>query len=279
MGFKKIGLICVASLALVACEQAPEGQVVAIVDGEEITLPEVNLEISQMRLPQDFDPKQAQQIALQRVIDRRLLAQAARAEGLDQTPEFFIQQRQMVDNMLIEQLREKLQGAIPVPSDSEISEYARKHPEAFENRKLLTVDQIVFPVVADSARMAALADDHSMDEVAETLTGLGINFQRRQTELDTGMLGAARLQQIRALPPGEPFILPGPQLTTVAVILGERDAPRTADGARSAVSDQMGREELAKLLETRLENLKQSTEIEYQKGFEPPKKPADKPAE
>lgn len=278
MGIRKFGLICVASLALAACEQAPEGQVVAIVDGEEITLPEVNLEIAQMNLPQDVDPKQAQQFALQRVIDRRLLARAARDEGLDQTPEFFIQQRQLIDTLLINNLREKLQGTVEVPSDADIQEFAKARPEAFGDRKILTVDQIVFPAFADPERMKALADDRTMDQVAATLQEQGINFQRRQAEIDTAMLGGARLKQIRALPAGEPFILPGPRLTTVAVILSERDAGRDAEGLRSQVADQMGREELTKLLETRLENLKKSTEIEYQKGFAPPK-PDKKPAE
>ena len=111
-----------------------------------------------------------------------------------------------------------------------------------------------------------------MEEVALSLTRMGIEFQRSRNELDTAMLGAARLRQIRQLPDGEPFILPGPRVITVAVIVGERDAGRDTESNASQIADRIQREELAKLLEARLENAKNSAEIEYQAGYEPPPK-------
>ncbi|MBX7539398.1 hypothetical protein [Qipengyuania sphaerica] len=264
-------LIC-ASLLLMACEQTPTGQVAAIVDGDEITIQEINGELASMRLPQSFDPELARNIALQRVIDRRLLARAAREEGLDQTPEFFIRQRELIDNMLIDQLRDKLQRAVATPTDAELSDYARSHPEAFEQRKLLEVDQITFPVLADPQALSALKDDHSMDEVAKSLTDMGVVFKRSRSQLDTAMLGADRLRQIAALPEGEPFILPGPRVITIAVVMGEQAAERDAQAMPSQIADRIKREELAELLETRLETAKSSAQIQYQAGYEPPPK-------
>ena len=69
--------------SLAACKQEATGQVAAVVNGEEITLQEVNSEIGGAELPQNVDRKAIQQAALQRIIERRLLAQAAKDDGLD----------------------------------------------------------------------------------------------------------------------------------------------------------------------------------------------------
>ncbi len=261
------------SILLSACDKTPTGQVAAVVDGEEITLQEINGELATMNLPSGVDPEAAQQIALQRVIDRRLLARTAREEGLDQTPEFFIRQRQLIDNMLIDSYRDKLQRGVSVPSDADISAYANENPEAFANRKLLRVDQISFETNA-SNNLTALKDDRSMADVAETLDRLGIEYRRSEAELDTGMLGSQRMKQIRALPSSEPFILPGPRVTTVAVILSERDAMLDAGARDAQVVERMKRQQLADLLNDRLEAAKASAQIEYQEGFGPDAKAA-----
>ena len=77
-------LVCLALLA--ACEKKATGQVAAVVNGEEITLQEINTELEALSPSQQDakDKKKLQQAALQRIVERRLLAQAARDDGLDE---------------------------------------------------------------------------------------------------------------------------------------------------------------------------------------------------
>ena len=262
-------VLMIGTVSLAACDKAPTGQVAAVVDGQEITLQEINGELAALNLPEGISPDDARQVALQRVIDRTLLAKKAREEGLDQTPDFFIRQRQVIDNMLIEQYREKLQRGVSVPTDADIAAYAEENPEAFGDRKLLQVDQIAFPTSA-SNNLASLKDDRTMAEVAQSLERLGIEYQRSNATLDTALLGADRMRQIRALPRTEPFILPGPQLTTIAVIQGEQDAPIGTDTRDAQIVERMKRQRLADLLNERLSAAKASAKIEYQDGFAPP---------
>ena len=261
-------------VSLAGCAQEPTGQVAAIVNGDEITLQEINGELAALNLPQNVAPETARSLALQRVIDRRLLANMAREDGLDQTPEFFIRQRQLIDTMLVDQMRQNLERGITTPSDEEISKYAESNPEAFANRKILTVDQITFATSGRASDLDGLQDDRTMNQVADTLRQKGIEFRRGQSEIDTAILGASRLQQIRALPDGEPFILPGPRVTTIAVILSEREAERDAENFPAQVAERIKREELAALLEQRLTAAKSAAEIEYQDGFEPSQAPS-----
>src|SRR3546814_15555745 len=79
-----------AALALWGCGKEATGQVGAGVNGEEITLREINAELGSRPIPEGVDKKVIQQAALQRLVERRLLAQAARDDELDKTPDYQI---------------------------------------------------------------------------------------------------------------------------------------------------------------------------------------------
>ena len=91
--------ILTLALALGACHRKAEGQVVAVVNGDEVTSSELNAELQGANLPPDMDKDEARSKVLQSLIDRRLLPQQARAGGLDETPEFLNKQRQLSDNL------------------------------------------------------------------------------------------------------------------------------------------------------------------------------------
>ena len=96
-----IGAVCfIGAVLLGGCQKEATGQVAAVVNGEEITLQEINAELAQLQVPEGVDRAQVQQAALQRIVDRRLLAQAAKEDGLDATPEFLVRHRQLEDALL-----------------------------------------------------------------------------------------------------------------------------------------------------------------------------------
>ena len=93
---RKISLtFAVAALALSGCGKEATGQVAAVVNGEEITLQEINAELGSRPIPEGVDKKVIQQAALQRLVERRLLAQAARDDELDKTPDYLLRERQL----------------------------------------------------------------------------------------------------------------------------------------------------------------------------------------
>src|ERR1043166_1152046 len=75
--------LAMSMVLLAGCAKKAEGQVAAVVNGEEITLQEVNAELGDGNVPEGAAGAAARQTALQRIVQRRLLAQTARDEGLD----------------------------------------------------------------------------------------------------------------------------------------------------------------------------------------------------
>ncbi|WP_234178812.1 SurA N-terminal domain-containing protein [Sphingopyxis sp. NFH-91] len=276
MRTKNLTAIALACLSLAACDKEPTGQVAAVVNGEEITLQEVNAELGNVNIPDGVDKKVVQQAALERVVERRLLAQAARDEGLDKTPDYLLRERQLRDALLVQLMGQKAQRAQRVPEQAEIDKFIADNPDMFADRKIFAIDRIQFPLPKDMGALKALENDHSMEAVAAHLQELGIKFARTDAQMDSAQVGKQRMQQIRALPAGEPFIAPENGMVTVAVIKSERAVPLTGDAARPLAVQAIQNQQLTSAMQDRLKQARAAAEIKYQPDFAP--KGAAKPA-
>jgi hypothetical protein len=212
-----------------------------------------------------------QQNALQRIIDRRLLASVARDQDLDKKPEFLIRERQIEDALLVQLLGEQAKRSVRVPDTAAVDKYIAAHPTNFGAREILALDQIRFPMPADPAAMREFEDDHSLNEVVATLNRLGIKYERGAASLDSAAVPREVMAQIGALPPGEPFIIPQNNVVTASAITGRTRAPLSGEAARPAAVQMMRNEQLNNIVKQRLAAKKADVKVEYQPGFAPPK--------
>ena len=105
-----------ACVSLAACNnpsktvhgKGPAGQVVAKVDGQEITLRELRAELGGATFSDAKVRKAAESQALQAIIRRRLLVKAAQERGLDKTPDFELQKERALDAALLAELQNSI---------------------------------------------------------------------------------------------------------------------------------------------------------------------------
>lgn len=261
--------IALASLSLAGCGKEATGQVAAVVNGEEITLQEINAELGNTPIPEGVDKKVIQQAALQKIVERRLLAQAAREDGLDKTPDYLLRERQLRDALLVQLMGQRAERAQKVPDQQEIDKFIGDNPLMFAERKILTIDRIQFALPEKVDQLKALENDHSMDAVAARLQQMGIQFRRDTPQVDAASLGQQRMAQIRALPAGEPFVVPENGVVTVGVIVGERPEPVSASEGRPLAVQALRKQKLNETVQQRLKQSRAAAEIEYQTGFAP----------
>ena len=272
---RRFGLLATVSLgvALAGCSKKPTDQVVAIVNGEEISLPELNAELGTAQVPAGVDKKLIQQQLLQRLVDRRLLAQAAKETGLDRDPSFIVEQRRANEALLVEKLAKRTNDSIPVPTAAEIDKFMAGNPSLFAGRQIYGVDQIAFATPADPTRLSALEPAKTQAEVIAVLQKLNIPFQRANRAVDSASVPPEQMQKILSLPKGEPFVVPSNGQVTVNVITGSKAEPLPSADARAAAVRVLRAQSLSKLGEARLKEARGKAKIEYQTGFAPPAKP------
>ncbi|MEP3224704.1 MAG: SurA N-terminal domain-containing protein [Parasphingorhabdus sp.] len=270
--------LAVGALVLTGCEKSAEGQVAAVVNNEEITLQEINAALNETNIPEGADKKILQQKALQQIIERRLLAQAAKESGIDQDPAYLIRQRQLSEALLVQMYADKAGTTIKVPDQAAIDRYTEANPFAFANRTVYAVDQILFPAPANLNDLKQLEKANTLEEVGAILTQMDIKYNRKTAQMDSLQVPPAMMAQIISLDPGEPFVIPTSGTVTANVIKAQQKVPYNADQAGPAAVKAIRNEEMAKIMKQRLAEAKTKAEITYQTGFEPPKE-GEKPAE
>jgi len=269
---QRIIFTLVVALMASACQKKAEGQTVAVVNDEEITAAELNSALTNDNALTGMDTKNARVAELQKLIDRKLVVQQARTDGLDKSPEFINQQRKLTEDLLINMLISKRLNTSQVPSADELTRFEASHPEIFAGRELWSLNQIIYTLPKDPAVTAKLAAAKSLDEVAQILTASGVQFKRDSKKLDTALFPHAIYEQITKVPPGEPFIAPGPDKAVANVIVAREPSPLAGDPARAVALNAMRKEQASQIIQDRVKDLRAKAKIEYQPGFSPPAK-------
>lgn len=263
------GGVFVAGLLVSACHKEPKGQVVAIVNGDEVSMQELNAELRVARAPVSADRDTVRNQILQRIIDRKLIVQKAREQGLDKTPEFVTRQRQLEENLLASMLGQKIATTVPMPDDHDITQYIADNPAQFGGRQRLLLDQIRFAAPKDVKRLTVLRNAHSLDDIAAGLQKLGLTFSRGKGAIDTGPLDPQLTQLINRLPPGEPFVLPSNGQFVASVIVGRDSIPTPPSLARRIAAQLVRQRELIAESKAQVARERTGAEIKYQQGFAP----------
>ena len=139
----------------------------------------------------------------------------------------------------------------------------------FGQRTIYALDQIQFAAPDDRAKLKALEADHSLDEVAATLTGMGIKFTRQKGVMDSAQTPPGLIKQITQLPPTEPFVLASGGRVVVSVIADKRIQPLAGDNARQLATQVIRRDAVSDIAKKQVKQARDAAKIEYQPGFAP----------
>lgn len=280
------GAALLACIAMSGCgmfgggDKAPKGQVVATVNGQEITITELNRELGGASPANPEQRKALEQAALQSIITRTLAAQAAKEQKLDKTPQFAQQELQARDAMLVGALQRKIAATVPNPTRSDAEKFISEHPNMFAQRRVMVVDQIITGRFDDKL-MKEFQPLNTLEEVQAVLDRENVEYQRTTTVLDTLNAPEGLSQTLLKLPPGEVFVFPRGNAVFINQIRDSRTVPFTGDRAVNFATAGLKQTRVQEALARQLETLRKAAEgkITYNDKYKPePAKPGAKPA-
>lgn len=255
---------------------APTGQVVASIGGDEITLTELQLEVGPMTTADPATQKQIQFQALQNLLNRHLLAAAASADKLDQTPLAAMVKRKAEQLALVELLQQKLRSSVPRPSREEAEQYIASHPASFAQRRIFLVDQAVATNVP-VAVVRAMEPLTTMEQIEALLAQNKIQANHTVGVIDALAIDAVAADKIAALAPGAVFVSPSADGVRINRVRETQIQPVTGDDAiRIATEALLSRRTNAQVGQ-QLEAIVKAgmAKVKYNAAFTPP---AAKPA-
>jgi EpsD family peptidyl-prolyl cis-trans isomerase len=279
-----LGLAAVSMLALAACDQAakaPEGQVVATVDGTEVTIHELNAELALIGDRAKGAPKKlVESLALARVIERKMLAEEASKRKLDANPQFLLAKERTGEGLLVQALQSSIAEKVQQTTREAAQKFVAENPQVFGDRKIFTLDQIQFLRPANIEQLP-LKDAKTMGEVERILIDANIEFRRAPTQLDSLTINPAlttEIVRIASTANSEPFIFSDQPAGAPAPILFVNNItntvtqPFTGERAISYAQNILQRQEVQKQLAAELKKIQESykSKIVYGKGYEAP---------
>jgi EpsD family peptidyl-prolyl cis-trans isomerase len=288
-----VGMVSI--LALSACDKSgkvPEGQVVATVDGKDVTIHELNAELNQIpNRGGDAPRKLVESVALARVVERKMLALEAAKLGLDKNPQFLLAKSRTDEALLVQALQADVQKKVkPVPRDL-AQKFVSDNPQVFADRKIFTLDQIQFLRPANIDKLP-FKDAKTMGEVEKILIDANIEYRRAPQQLDSLTVNPGLTTEITRLSANanaEPFMFsdqpagaPAPVIY-VNLVTATKTDPFIGEKAVSYATNILQRQEIQKTLGAQLKTWQDQykSKIVYGKGYGPPvfpKPPVARPA-
>lgn len=261
-------------------------QVAAKVNDTELTVHQVNHALQ--RIP-NLDPAQSKAASLQIVrnlVEQELLAQKAIEEKLDRDPAVVQALDATRRQILAEAYMNRKLGTPGEPTDAEITEYFKSHPELFENRKVYRLQELAIRAPQDQHEKirTKLAESRTLDDFSAWLKAEGIPAQASQGVKPAEQLPMELLPRLANMPVGQAIVVNAPEALMIVVLAGSQAQPVTLEQARPAIIRAIQTEARQKAAKAELDALKAAAKIEYKGEFvdagkEPAKPAGSAPAE
>jgi EpsD family peptidyl-prolyl cis-trans isomerase len=222
-----------------------KGQVVAHVGDQVITTQELDNEFRLANIPPD---KQKDPDSIKRVLNdlvvRKYLLQQALAAKLDREPGVLLDllrsREQVLENAFLART-----VASKAPGRSDIEKYIANNPSKFANRKLLSVEQIGFPLGPTSQSFIdANKNAKSLEDIDEQLTSAGIPHSRQMGVLNSGDIPQDFYNLIEAKKTDDIFFVRSGQNGVFFKVKGEEPKPLGGEAAANYARQLMRAEAL-----------------------------------
>lgn len=258
-----------------ACDRPDLGahtsQVAAKVNGDEITVSQLNFVLSRLGVANQQQAKQAQDKALDSLIDTHLLAKQALDQGLDREPQVLHALQYARQQVLAQAYIDRVvsQKGLHKPGESEIKDYYDKHPELFAKRRVYRLRHI--SVQGDPSEheqvLQELGRAESFDALSRWLKGHDIKFTAQDQTRPAEDLPLGLLPKLNELREGAIIDTSANGTLQALELLGSEEHPLTRAQAAPLIKRFLLNRSRMDLARAEIKRLRESAKIELAGPF------------
>ncbi|WP_406851206.1 EpsD family peptidyl-prolyl cis-trans isomerase [Herbaspirillum huttiense] len=249
-------------VALAACgeKKAASGssQVVAIVDGQEITIHQVNNELAKT------GGRQVTKQLLDGLVARQLMINAAKKDKLDDDPAV-LADMERARNLVLAQsyVASKLKAPVR-PSDQEIEDFYRKNPDWFAQRKQYEFAQLIIAGTSLTPELSALMDQPGkrLDDVVGWLDSHRVQYARQQVVKTSADLPPQMNASLKTMERGTMFVVIEGPTAILTSLQDVKNVPMTLAVASPQIAQYLVTLQQNQASEQLVERLKKDAKIE-----------------
>src|SRR5262245_7520128 len=180
-------------------------QVAARVNGDEITVHQINYVLARRQNVSPEFAAQAKREILDRLIDQNLARQKAIVSGLDRSPNVVQAIEAARSEILARAYLEQATAHLQRPSPEETRDYFEKHPELFAQRRVFNLEELAFTVKDDVAAelRGQVSKTQSVQEIAKWLQSRGVKFAASRGVRAAEQIPLEILPKVQAMKEGQ----------------------------------------------------------------------------
>ena len=269
----RIAVFMACAITLTACGKAGEGkkesQIAAKVDGEQITVPQLEFALSQLGSTDEVHAQQAKKQALNAVIEQRLVVKKALEQKLDRDPKVI----QAIENarrqVLAQAYIERVLQQIAKPTPVEIKEYFGQHPELFEKRHIYRLQEMrvaAKPEQIESVK-AELTKAHSMNDFIAYLKTQSIPFTGSVSVKAAEELPAGLIAKLNEMKDGQSLAVPAQNMLQIIQLVASQEQSVNETQATPAIAAFLTNKKRGEAAQAEVKKLRDTAKVEYVGDF------------
>jgi EpsD family peptidyl-prolyl cis-trans isomerase len=281
-------LLIASALTLTACGNKDKEktetskastQVVAKVNGDEISIHQINFQLgrltqqNQAQMNEAQNKEAAKQI-LTRLVDQQLLIQKAVESKLDRDPRVLQALEASKNEILAQAYLEQLMTKAEKPSSAKIDTFYKENPELFEKRRVFRLQELIVDV--DQAKHAEIeANIKSMkgiNDIANYLKSKNYPFNANSNVRAAEQLPLALLKKIQPLKDGEFVAIPSGKALNIVHLAASQSKPIDRDKAAPIIEQYFMNQNKATLAKVEMADLNKKAKVEFVGAFADMKK-------
>lgn len=277
MDFNKVSLnrwfilLIVTSLVSACGDKKEEGstkentQVVAKVNGEEISIHQVNLMLSRLGPLNEEQSKAAAKQVLAKLVDLQLLKQKAIEAKLDRDPTVLQTIEATKSQILAQAYVEREMAKSTKATASEMDVFYDEHPELFKERRIFNIQELA--VEASSEKLPEfeqmIATKKDIADIAQWLKSNNYKFALNANVRAAEQLPLAVLVKLQKMNNGDIAAIPNGQSINIVSVAASQSQPISREKATPLIEQYFINKSKKESAELQMASLKKAANIEY----------------
>jgi len=272
---KKIALIVPALLLVMAGCSKHEGaakggsQVVAKVNGSEITVHQLNFALSKMGKLDQSQVKVASEKVLQQMVDMELLKQKSVDEKLDRDPNVLQVLEATKQQVLAQAYMQKVASKQAAPSEDDIKKFYDTHPELFSERNVYVIQEFAIKEGNEHASEieAGINDAKTGDDIANWLKEHNHMFSVNASRKAAEQLPLELLKKMNTLKAGDTLVVKSPQALVLLFLAKIDRQPVDLEKAKPVIQQFLVNSNQQTLIKNEVAALRKEAKVEFYGDF------------
>lgn len=237
-------------------------QVVAKVNGDEISVHQINYVLSRSQGINPDNAEKAKKEILDKLIDQQLAIQQAEATKLDRDPGVVQNIEASRRDILARAYLEKVAAAQPKPTVEDARKYYGEHPELFSQRRVYNLQEITAAGAPIADIKQLVSQSKSMQDLAASLKARDIKFAANGGIRPAEQLPLNILSQLHGTKDGQTIVVELPQGAMILHVLASQSQPVSETDALPRIQQFLANQRNGEAVANEMKNLRSQAKIE-----------------